>query len=186
MIIIQHLKYVFLSISKSKVLNTLLPTNIEISTAYEQVGDLIHVNLSESLLPYKYLIGQVLLDKVPSCRLVINKTGKIDTTFRTFPMEVIAGKGSTEVTIHEEGCIYQFDYQKVYWNSRLHHEHTRLVNTFHKDDIIADMFCGVGPFVIPAAKKGCLCYANDLNPFCYQFLMNNLLINKVRFIPYSY
>ena len=32
----------FLSISKSKVLNTLLPTNIEISTAYEQVGDLVY------------------------------------------------------------------------------------------------------------------------------------------------
>ncbi len=27
-----------------------------------------------------------------------------------------------------------------------------------------DMFCGIGPFAIPAGKKGCTVFANDLNP----------------------
>ena len=119
------------------------------------------------------------MDKVPSCEVVVNKIGKIDTVFRTFDMEILAGEDNTFTSVREDDCVYEFDYRKVYWNSRLHHEHSRLVHTFTKNDIVADMFCGVGPFVIPAAKKGCLCYANDLNPASYQSLLHNLQLNNV-------
>jgi len=44
------------------------------------------------------------------------------------------------------------------------------------------MFCGVGPFSIPAAKKGCRVYANDLNPQSFKYLMQNLALNKVQFL----
>jgi tRNA (guanine37-N1)-methyltransferase len=41
------------------------------------------------------------------------------------------------------------------------------------------MFCGVGPFAVPAAKKGCIVYANDLNPNSYKYLKVNAKRNKV-------
>ena len=161
------------------MLTRLLPMGSEIPSSFEQVGHLIHLNIREDLLPYKYIIGQVLLDKVPSCKTVVNKVGKIDTVFRTFDMEVLAGEDNTVVSLKEEDCIFKFDYRKVYWNSRLQFEHTRLVNSFSPSDIIADMFCGLGPFVLPAAKKGCVVYGNDLNPECYHYLNENLELNKV-------
>ena len=65
------------------MLTRLLPKGSEIPSSFEQVGHLIHLNIREDLLPYKYIIGQVLLDKVPSCKTVVNKVGKIDTVFRT-------------------------------------------------------------------------------------------------------
>jgi tRNA (guanine37-N1)-methyltransferase len=68
----------------------------------------------------------------------------------------------------------------VYWNSRLHTEHDRLVKLFKPEDLIADVFAGVGPFAIPAAKKGCAILANDLNPNSAKYLQRNADDNKVR------
>lgn len=76
--------------------------------------------------------------------------------------------------------MFAFDFTKVYWNSRLHTEHERLVQLFSADDVIADVFAGVGPFALPAAKKGCGVLANDLNPESYKWLLHNIGSNKVR------
>lgn len=68
----------------------------------------------------------------------------------------------------------------MYWNSRLHTEHDRLVQLFRPEDVVVDVFAGVGPFALPAAKKGCGVLANDLNPESYRWLLRNVETNKVR------
>ena len=101
--------------------------------------------------------GQVILDKnSPKIKTVVNKLNTIDTTFRFFKMEVLAGDGNMQTSVKEHGCVYEFDFSKVYWNSRLQTEHKRLADKFTPSDVVCDMFSGVGPFAIPAAKKGCL------------------------------
>lgn len=70
----------------------------------------------------------------------------------------------------------------MYWNSRLHTEHDRLVQMFKPQDVIADVFAGVGPFAVPAAKKGCAVFANDLNPNSAKYLSTNAENNRVSMI----
>lgn len=41
------------------------------------------------------------------------------------------------------------------------------------------MFCGVGPFALPAARKGCLVWANDLNPESIRWLRHNIALNRI-------
>ena len=131
-------------------------------------------------MPYKELIGQIILDKNTAVETVVNKIDSIENEFRFFPMEVLAGKQDFDVELSESGCRFHFDFSKVYWNSRLSTEHARLVQAFRSDDVIADGFAGVGPFAIPAAKKGCLgVFANDLNPASASALRNNVKLNKV-------
>lgn len=65
------------------------------------------------------LVGEVLLDKVPTARTVVNKIGTIDTVYRNFAMEVLAGDDDLIATTTEWGVKYQFDFSKVYWNPRL-------------------------------------------------------------------
>lgn len=45
---------------------------------------------------------------------------------------------------------------------------------------IGDVMAGVGPFSIPAAKKGALVYSNDLNPESFKWLCENVRLNKVK------
>lgn len=161
--------------TSDEVLKCLLPHGCEVPSSMEQIGQIAHLNLRDELLPYKYIIGKVLLDKNRGrISTIVNKIGTIETEYRTFGMEVIAGNdlpGWSEVVVKEEGCSYHLDFQHVYWNSRLGREHQRIVQLIRKDHttkvkiqrhknetgaelapirtIVADMMAGIGPFAIP-------------------------------------
>lgn len=134
----------------------------------------------------KYFLSKVLLDKINSCRLVVNKLDIINSTFRNFEMEILAqddrdAQPNTNVSVCEAGIKFKFDFAKVYWNPRLSTERKRIIDLLnHKVDIVYDVFAGVGPFAVPIAKiRKCKVLANDLNPDAYHWLKENVALNKV-------
>lgn len=122
------------------------------------------------------------MDKNPTVTTVINKTDDVGThsEFRTFSYEVLAGEDNMNVEIREGDCTFRFDYSKVYWNSRLQTEHKRLVDSFKSGEVVCDVMAGVGPFAVPAGKKGVFVWANDLNPDSYSSMKDAITRNKVR------
>lgn len=173
-----------------EVLAAILPESLldEIPTGFTVVGHIAHLNLRDEYLPYKAIIGQIILDKnAPLVKTVVNKLDSIHAVYRTFDMEVIAGENDNfEVEQSESGCRFQFNFKQVYWNSRLHTEHARLVSLFQKGEAVCDVFGGVGPFAIPAGKKGVVVLANDLNPNSYDSLVKNIALNKVQNTVFPY
>jgi tRNA (guanine37-N1)-methyltransferase len=156
-------------------------------SGYESVGHIVHLNLREEHQPYKNVIGVVLLDKLkPRIRTIVNKTESTGGPYRTFAMEVLAGDPTTETSLRENGCTFHLDFSKVYWNSRLDTEHGRIVNSLKSNDILADAFCGIGPFALPAfIQRKCKVYANDLNPMSVEYLKVNAKANGVSIDPGS-
>ncbi|THH08356.1 hypothetical protein EW145_g2768 [Phellinidium pouzarii] len=149
-------------------------------TGFATTGHIAHLNLNDEYLPYKYIIGQIIMDKNLRIRTVVNKLNNIHEQFRFFEMELVAGEPDFVVEHLETDCRFTFDFREVYWNSRLHTEHERLVSQFEpQDGIVADVMAGVGPFAVPAAKKGCAVFANDLNPNCEKWLRKNVTDNHV-------
>ena len=140
-----------------------------------------HFNLRERFLPYKQIIGEVTIDKNPGIQTVINKTDTLgsENEYRVLDYEVIAGKPDLTVEVREANSVFRFDYSKVFWNSRLGTEHSRLVDKFKPGEAVCDAMAGVGPFAIPAGKKGVFVWANDLNPDCYKGLEDAIRLNKV-------
>ncbi|KAL0840654.1 hypothetical protein ABMA28_015850 [Loxostege sticticalis] len=165
--------------SYDTIFKAVLPEGEEIVSGYSQVGHILHLNLRDHLLEYRHLIGQVFVDKIKTCRTVVNKSNIIDNTYRNFSMEVIAGDEDYLVTVKENNCKFEFDFSKVYWNPRLGKEHERILGFLKPGDVLFDVFCGVGPFSIPAAKRKCTVFANDLNPDSYKWLNHNAVSNKV-------
>ena len=94
-------------------------------------------------------------------------------------MEVLAGDADYITTVNESGCLFTFDFSKVYWNSRLGTEHARLIGSWKAGEVVADVMAGVGPFAVPAAKKGVYVLGNDLNPESVKWMRHNRVQNKV-------
>ena len=142
--------------------------------------------------------------KKNALRTVVNKCDQINTQYRFFEFELLAGEPEYIATVNENGFKYKVDFSKVapvffffifgfakhlilqvFWNSRLGNEHQRvvakLIDCEHKC-VLFDVFAGVGPFVIPAscAKNVLKIYANDLNPVAVDYLRENIKLNKVR------
>lgn len=173
--------------SADHVLKQILPAGVEIPSSFETIGHVAHLNISDDLLAYKDVIAKVIYDKnYPRIQTVVNKVGTITNQFRVPKFEVLAGKNDMVTEVKQYGATFRLDYGLVYWNSRLEHEHIRLVSLFNKGDVICDMFAGIGPFSVPAAQKGCVVYANDLNPDSVHYLSMNAKINKVDNYIFTY
>ncbi|EOY30880.1 S-adenosyl-L-methionine-dependent methyltransferases superfamily protein isoform 1 [Theobroma cacao] len=161
------------------ILKQILPPGVEVPSSFETI-----VNC-----PYVVLIALNIISwqkNYPRIKTVVNKVGTITNEFRVPKFEILAGESDMVTEVKQYGATFKLDYCLVYWNSRLEHEHIRLVSLFRPGETICDMFAGIGPFAIPAAQKGCLVYANDLNPDSIHYLKINAKLNKVDDCVFAY
>ena len=167
-------------LSAHEVLRQMLPADVVVPTSYEEVGHIVHFNLKPEQRPHRFLIGQVLLDKLtPRIRTVVNKAEEISSQFRNLPLELIAGDDDFTVCVQHGAALLSFDYSKVYWSSRLQTEHEHIASSFAPGAHVWDLFAGVGPFAVLAAQHGVHVLANDLNPDCADALVRNVAANRV-------
>lgn len=166
-------------LNADQVLKRLLPAGVDAPSSFETVGHIAHLNLRAEQLPYRHVIGAVLLDKNPALRTIVNKLGSIENEFRVFQMEVIAGDPVLETEVIQHGSRFKLDFSQVYWNSRLESEHLRLVSALEPGQVLVDMMAGIGPFAVPAAQRGLTVYANDLNPCSTRYMAVNVRLNRV-------
>ena len=62
---------------------------------------------------------QVILDKNLYLRTIVNKVGSIETEYRVFPMEVIAGDACLETEVQQHGARFRLDFSQVsVWRGR--------------------------------------------------------------------
>ena len=50
---------------------------MDVPASFETVGHIAHLNLRDELLPHKYVIGRVLLDKNTKIKTVLNKVRRL-------------------------------------------------------------------------------------------------------------
>ncbi|QRV14190.1 class I SAM-dependent methyltransferase family protein [Haloterrigena salifodinae] len=126
---------------------------------------------------------------------VLNKASKVKGETRVRDWELLAG-ANTEVVHREYGCEFLLDLAEVYFSPRLATERNRVVEQVGSearsasenasgqrqraaDEHVFDMFAGVGPFVIPIAKRGAECVGVDVNPDAIDYLRENARRNGV-------
>lgn len=148
---------------------------------FKKLGRVLVVNLNLELLEYKKEIGKAILEIFSEIKIICNKTGEISGVFRKPRIEIIAGEKNTETVTRENGCKYRFDVSKLMFAKGNVNERVRIAREIKNNEIVLDMFAGIGYFSIPAGKfsKAGKIYSIELNPEAFSYLKQNILLNKL-------
>jgi tRNA (guanine37-N1)-methyltransferase len=166
--------------SLRKYLRSIIPDDklALVSDRYEVIGDVAVVTIPSGLEAYKEDIAVALLSQRRNIRTVLRLSGKREGDERVADYEVLMGTGTT--TEHREfGYRYRLDVARVFFNSRLATERMRVAEQITPGERVLIPFCGVGPFVVPAASNGAIVVAVEKNPDAFSWLSMNLELNHV-------
>ena len=163
---------------KDELPKDLLP---KLPHAADFVGDICIVEIPSELESYKNIIGEAVLRANRKLQTVLAKAGAVHGSYRLREFTTIAGVEKTETIYSEYGCRFYVDVAKTYFSSRLSHEHNRVASLVQEGETIVDLFSGIGPFAIMAAKrrKNVRVYALDINPDAVALLKKNVRLNRV-------
>jgi tRNA (guanine37-N1)-methyltransferase len=143
---------------------------------YERLGDIVLVDEDDEGRAER--IAAAVMDSALPVKTVLNRASKVIGEFRTREWEHLAGDGTR--TVHREyGCEFALDIAEVYFSPRLATERHRVTEKIEAGERVVDMFAGVGPFAIPAAKRGANVVAVDVNPTAIEYLRENAQRNDV-------
>jgi tRNA (guanine37-N1)-methyltransferase len=153
----------------------------EVISGFDIIGDIAVLKIPDKLLSKKYLIAKTLLDNVKSIRCVFRQVSPVSGEYRLMELEHLAGEDRTFTEYRESGCRFYVDIAKVYFSPRLSGERLRIANLVKDNEVIVNMFAGIGTFSIIIAKKRKTTrhYAIDVNPDAYQLILKNAYLNKV-------
>ena len=167
---------------KKALENILSPSESEeLFSSFDQIGEIIILRIPDSLKSKKKIIGETLLDQVKTTRSVFYQSSPVEGEFRTRNLEILAGEDNTETEYKESGCRFLVDVEKAFFSPRLSTERERIANLIHDNEIIINMFGGVGMFSILAAKlRKCTVYNIDINPNASLLCEKNIELNKLK------
>ncbi len=146
-------------------------------SSYSIIGDIAIINYKKDM---------ELLEKAAKEIVKINPKiksvyAKIDTEgeYRVPKLILLYGEKRTITKHKENGLIFYVDIEKTYFNPKLGGEHNRIANLTKDNEIVLDMFSGVGGFTLNIIKRN---KANvlgvDINPHAISLSSLNYIVNK--------
>lgn len=149
---------------------------------FQTIGRVIIIKLNPLLLEKKILIAKKYMELLPSTKSVYLNTGKIKGKYRT-PENVVflVGEDNPIVEHKEHGVIYRFDFTKIMFSMGNLNERKFLSTLVKENEVIVDMFAGIGYFSLPIARhsKPKIIYSIELNLESFKFLTENIKINRL-------
>ena len=148
---------------------------------YDIIGDIAIITPQEPL-PSDPEVRRTIADAITARHhnivTVLAKTSETSGPFRTAGFAILSGE-ETVTTHNEYGCSYRLDLRETFFSPRLGCERQRVAERIQPGERVLVPFCGVGPFVVPAAKRGARVVALEKNARACRWLLHNLHLNTV-------
>ena len=135
----------------------------------------------DKALLFKKEVAKAIIKVNKIVEIVYEKTSEIKGQYRLRELRLISGKDKPETIHNENNCTFKLDVKNTYFSPRLVFERKRLsLINLAKNEVIVDMFAGVGPISIQIARSNDVkIYSFDVNPMAYQYLNENIKLNKL-------
>ena len=167
-----------------------------IPKSYDLIGNIAIIEFdkfgridNKELSNYKKKIAKAITIVNKKITSVYEKKSEIMGTYRLRDLALLFGENISETIYKENNCTFKLDVKKTYFTPRLVYERRRVASSeIRENELIIDLFAGVGPFSIQIAKNHDVrIYAFDVNPDAYKYLKENINSNKLRgkVIPYN-
>ena len=145
---------------------------------FDVIGDIAVVTIPPELDDYREEIALAIISIRRNIRTVLAKSSMVEHEERVPTYEFLIGT-STRTEHKEFGYRYRLDLAEVFFSGRLSTERQRVSGLVEPGEDVLVPFCGVGPFVIPAAAQGATVVAVEKNPAALHWLYENLALNRV-------
>jgi tRNA (guanine37-N1)-methyltransferase len=156
-------------------------------SSFDIIGDIIIIKIPDELEGKKEIIANTLINKIKTVNTVFQQISSVQGEYRTRKLCFLTGSNKSYTEYKEHGCIFKVDVLKTYFSPRLSTERLRVSKMISNNEIIVNMFAGIGTYSIILAKKNpdCIVYSIDSNPDANDLCIINSKLNKVqdRVIP---
>jgi tRNA (guanine37-N1)-methyltransferase len=149
--------------------------------SYDIIGDIAIIRVPEPLKERTKIIAEAVMKMHKNIKSVWRQITPVSGDFRLRTLEFLLGERKTETLHKEHGCIFKVDLEKCYFSPRLSYERMRIARQVQQSEVILNMFAGVGCYSIIIAKhsKPEKIFSIDINPFAFQYMQENIILNKV-------
>lgn len=145
---------------------------------WEMIGEVLLIKLPEELYDRKEEVAEVYAEVLGAKSVMLQ--GSIKGREREPVVENIYGEETETVHVENE-VLYKLDTAKLMFSSGNIDERIRMAEEVEKDEVIVDMFAGIGYFSLPMAVHGEpeKIHALEINPTAFRYLEENIELNSV-------
>ncbi len=150
--------------------------------SYDIIGDIAVIRVPDGLRSKGQIIAEAIMQTQKHVKSVFRQASAVSGDFRLRQLEWLAGENRTATVYREFGCVLQVDLAECYFSPRLSFERMRIAQLVEPDEIVVNMFAGVGSFSVLIARysKVKIVYSVDLNPLAVDFMRENVRLNRVQ------
>ncbi|MFH0832455.1 MAG: class I SAM-dependent methyltransferase family protein [Candidatus Aenigmatarchaeota archaeon] len=151
-------------------------TGLQGPGGYQIIGNVLLLKLRKMPLSQKRKIARAILDIFPYVKTVC-EIKSVGGELRKPNVVKLTGDG-TETVHKEHNILYKLDVSKIMFSKGNLFERQRLISQVKENEVVVDMFAGIGYFSLSVAKKAKEVYAIEKNKVAFRYLKENISLNK--------
>lgn len=155
--------------------------SMNVYSAFDIIGDIAIIKLPKSSTAKPENAAEAILARHGNVKTVFVQTSGVTGDYRLRSLKHVAGENRTLTVHRESGCCFAVDVESCYFSPRLLHERLHIAHLVQPEEVVVNMFAGVGCFSIIIARhsQAAKVFSIDVNPATVAFMAENIRRNRV-------